>query len=434
MSYTYPKPAGFLEWGEDDGSILVSAALTSASAIGGATVTGTATFNANGVLCGSAGAISWHSALTAAQRTKMQAGFTITCWVEKGYFSNTFIPAAEEWAIGLLGNSWNSWGAYKQTGAARLGVVGLGDGHLVRTDSIDKDDYVRLDMSFNGGGQTIFYVDKFPVGILNAGLPDTSIAYQHIGIGINDSNSGPQTFRIKNFMIRSRPVILPVAEKFRSVYAFGHSFFYLGDYAVDGDIPGDVNLTAPDDNYACAQIHRTLHSHGIGLPETKVRNTAIGGTFVSDFAAQITTAKTGNKKLKVALVQFGTNEVINITDPSLIVDYPNLSTDYQAAITSLVAAGCDLIFLGNTISTANDTTWGTASVNWTAYQQRTADMNAIHAAMVAANSQCRLVDLFTLFGGDHVDPNDFGLGGLHPSALGHTKIGRAFGKAMIAEL
>lgn len=451
----YPIKRGFLDYGDNsDSTIILSTPLTSAASLpSGSVVTDTnsrITYTDAGVMMttvanlaaditsgGGAGPyskINFSGALTDAQRARMQGGFTATCWVEKGWFSESVAANGTESEYLLAAPG---WGLLKAAGGYNHKILMGSTSGAFNSTIIGKSDYVRVDFSYTGGNETIVYLDYLPFAKLEGTKQASTIFDTFFGLGYNTASGCPVPgYRIKNFMVRDTPVVLDVRNKFSSIYMMGHSWGVGSDHAnAASAITGDKG-GAYLDGRASPKICRILGEHGVGIPEGKIRNTSVSSVKVAGtngLSAQVTTATTSGKKLKVALLQFGTNEVISGTG-TLASEYATLQTDYQTGITALIAAGADVILCGNTVSTALSSLYGTGSANWLAYKQRCEDMNTIHAAIVAANSKCSLVDLFTAFGGHNLSTTYITSGDYHPTVLGYQLVGTTFANELIRRL
>lgn len=439
MSYTYPKPSGFLEWGENDGSVIASAACTSANDLGGASLSGagagSVNYNENGIQLSATASLNFVNVLTAAQKAALYKGFTLTCWVETGWIIDSYTGGASgEHLMGMNGAA-SYFTCVKGSGGAYM--LGRSGGNLSNTGtqitqlkSTGKGTHSRVDMVYFGGGKTVYYVDGIPATELSFGPPDTSPASTFIGLGGSTTGVAPISYRIKNFMIRNRPSFPVVFPQFRHIAMFGHSFADRGGYLSSGDLIIGDTAQGLGDGACLSTIHRALVQRGIAIPEGKIRNYGVSGSVVSGLSTQITSAIANGKRLKVAMIQSGTNEVTSSTN-SFAADYPTWTTTWQTQIDSLVAAGADIILVGNVI-TPNVPGGGFEAA---IYQTRCNDANTLIDAVLAANpTTCHKVELFNLFGGHTVDTNDFLASNVHPSRQGHNKIGTAFVNKLLTRL
>lgn len=446
MAYTYQPPNGFPMWEDvgNDPSIVLSAALTSSSNLGGGTIagsgSGSVTYTDNGILLGTTAAINWanHASMTAAMKTKLLGGFTLTCWIESGFLPKAYTGGGSGEHV-LCCNGGTIWALWKGSAAnyiaGRQGASTSANGTFI--SAAGKGTHTRLDMSYSGDGYTTYYVDYMPVITWQKTAPSTPFA-NHVGIGRDATSFAPISHRVKNFMLTSRPITMAVNPTFGHIAMFGHSFAYYGDYptnaayytvsgdANSGDGSGNDTGTTAMEGGCSPTIHRMLTSRGIAIPEGKIRNYAVAGTTVSQIETQITTATANGKNLKIALIQSGINEVTNSAN-SFAADYPTWTTTWQTQIDALVAAGCTHILIGNVTSPLND---GVHTAN--IYRTRTEDANTLIDTVISSNSStCYKVDLFNTLGGHSYNPNDLGASSLHPSAYGHNKIGRAFANKLL---
>lgn len=445
MAFTYPKPSGFPLWEErgNDPSIILSAALTSSSTLGGGVPTGAGagsiTYNQNGVLLSATASINFVSLLSAAQLTSLLSGFTMTCWIESGWIDSGYVgTVAGEHLMGANGGGSNYWTAVKGNGGTVMqgrsgGTLSNNATDTTVTSATNKASSVRVDMVYYGGGNTLYYIDFLPSTILNKGPPTTTPFASFLGVGGSTTGVAPVAHRIMNFMLRSIPSVPAIFQKVSHIAMFGHSFAARGDYGASGSayIVGDVVGTGATEDRCLGTIHRQLVSHGIQIPTGKIRNYGVSGTTVSQLSTQITSAIASGQNLKVALIQSGVNEVTSSTN-SFATDYPTWTTTWQTQINSLIAAGANLILIGNVVSPVNDVVDG---FNVTIYKTRTNDANALIDTVIASNpTTCVKVDLFNTFGGHNINSADFLSNNIHPSDQGHYKIGLAFANALLAHL
>lgn len=448
MAYTYEPPNGFPMWEDvgNDPSIILSASLTSASNLGGGVIAGagagSVTYNDNGILLNATTGLNYaaHASLTAAVKAKLTLGFTMTIWIESGFMEKSYVPGGSgEYPLCVGGTTWALW---KQSGGSggmriRMGASQSTDGSY--TTSVGKGTHTRLDFCYSGGSLTKIYVDYLPLISYSNTIPASPFA-TFVGVGSTTNQNSPVAHRLKNFMLSTRPIKTCVAQKFSHIAMFGHSFAYYADYptsaayAVSGDAnagdgSGAATGVTPLEGGCAPTIHRALTSRGIDLAEGKIRNYGVAGSPVTNIGTQITTATANGKKLKVALIQSGINEVTSSAN-SFATDYPTWQATWQTQIDALVAAGCTHILIGNVTSPLNDGVH-TAAI----YQTRTNDANTIIDALIAANpTTCYKVDLFNTLGGHSFSTTDFGSASLHPSAYGHNKMGLAFGSKLISLL
>lgn len=440
MAYSFQPANGFPQWEDagNDPSIIAYAACTSASSLGGASLSGagagSVTYSDAGILLSATASLNFVNVLSAAQKAALIKGFTLTCWVESGWIVDTYSgTAAGEHLMGMNGAASYFTGLKGNGGTTLRGRSGANLSstatQVTLVKNVNRGAHTRIDMVYYGGGKTRFYVDYLPATELSFGPPDTSPASTFIGLGGSTAGVAPIAHRIKNFMICSRPAVAAINPKFSHLAMFGHSFADRGGYAASGDLLVGDTAQGVGEPGSLATIHRTMIQHGIEIPVGKIRNYGVSGSVVSGIAAQVTSARANGQALKVALIQSGANEVINSTN-SFATDYPTWTTTWQTQIDALVAGGVDLILIGNIISVSNASAYS-AEI----YKTRCDDANNLIDSVVSTNSStCVKVNLFNAFGEHNINTSDFLSNNIHPSTQGYNKIGRVFADVLLANL
>lgn len=329
------QPYGFLDYGESDAascgginSVILSAQLTSAAelaAAGGVTLGTAPTFDSvRGMIGNGAGGIKWATATTsnavfAARAAELVNAGTLTMWVEKTMLDRLNVPAAYQ-ALVNFGNS----GTYPiiarttdANGDACLipsfpaNAVGLA------SDSLGRDDLVRLDISWTGNlGATNytmrhdFYIDKVLVNSISssatANWSPTLFTFftKYWGSSYMAAAAGA----LYRLQFSTRPIMLCHARPHLNMVAFGDSISCQAGLETNTPLQPNtpVTLGARGDCGFIIGIRRQFAKHHL-LPY-QLMYAAIGNK-TSDFANQITACfTTGKHHPKYATVMFGTND------------------------------------------------------------------------------------------------------------------------------
>ncbi len=409
----------FPEYGDTDSSIILSDTLTSSSNIGGGVMFGSGyDFNSDGVLLGASGSINISSVVSAADKAKLVKGGCFTVWVDKGYAD--YVASGQYESLFFCWNGANNahLNTIKLNGDSKTGVrfgTNANPAQKARMYQTGKDDLVRFDLSWTNT-EGILFIDNYPVA-QGAVAPLTLDVFDNIHIG-GQNGKGPQTARMKNFMLSTKPILMPKGPK--TVVMLGHSFAANGDYpeGANSYIQGDtVQTDSSGEARTCARIHRDLHSYGIGFKYGKIRNYGVGGAAVTGLASQITSAISAVTTIDIAIIQIGLNEVTAGTG-DFNTDYPTWQADIQAEIDTILANGADQVYLCNVTSPVHDSTYGGQ-----AYLDRVDAANLVIDAVAAANTEVIKVDLFNLLNGHNALAADFATNDRHPSDQGYNKIG-----------
>lgn len=436
MNYGYP------EWGDTtDTSIVLQNTLESQSVIQAAGMViddpSNISYNSNGMLLADTAGVNFYPALTAAQKTALQHNFTITVWIESGIL-DTLAPALQYLIAAYDGSSY--FALAQDINTARFTFRTASGGNNSFTPSASravsgsggKGPFVRVDWE-KRGSDLILHFDKFPVmRWANGGVFANYAGITEFSLGAIVSGTGSQNrYRYKNLMVSTRPIMLPVRESSRHMLMMGHSFAENGDYgSVNQSGTGRDKASGNYDLRTLPTIHRLMRKAGRAVPAPYIRNVAVGGTYVAtganNMANQITAAAAMSSVFDIVFVQFGLNECTSSGTESFATTYPTWQADFQTQIDALKARGARKILIANVTSPAVDATYGTSSPNWATYRQRVDDANVIIAALVAANPECRLVDLFTASGGHNPDPALFNGSDRHRSNLGYRLDGELF--------
>jgi len=418
-------PVGFLPYGSDDDSIIVQEPLTSSAGVFTAVGAdaGTEVFSSDGVQLSKTLSLT-KTDLTSAQKTALLSGGCVTIYIERDFVDEGYlggsVVADNEYLMNFYGS--NHMGIYKGNGSnqmtARVNSTAFAAG--ARTRNASKDTYVRFDLSWVGNLATV-YLDYFPITTL--AFAPTANQFDAIYAG-GRLGSSPQSHKVKNYQLGTRPVMLPVHPDFSSIVSVGHSFGVNGDYpTANALIKGDGGL---GDERTFVTIQRELAKKGFGIGGNRIDDYSVAGEKTADLAAQVTSALAAHSTVTAAIIQIGINDVITNT-----VSATN-QTDIQTEVDRLTAVGCKYILLNNCTTTAMDAAYLPVAT----YTARVDEFNGYVDALVAANSEVYLVDMFNHFGGhSNYDVNDFAAGpDIHPSEQGYNKIGKKNAEVLLNAL
>ena len=423
----------FPEIGSTASDVLISAKLTSANDLDGGVFIGATdkTYTKNGVLLQDASdGINWEASVTAAQKAELVKAGTMTLEVESALVTDGYTGVGE----GILGGYGTSFFYIEMSNADNKPRVRVNSSFSTksRLKNIGKGSHIRIDMTWIGNKVTVYF-DYLPLIQFSAALASDQFD-NFLGVGTSHVGKAPLNHRVRNFQLSTKPIILPTKYGLENICMFGHSYADNGDYSSGSftDLNGDKGNGDTGDALTLPEIHRLLGERNLGVGNGQIRNYGVGGEKVvggaGDLGAQIASAIAVEGLIKVAMLQFGTNEVIQSandweTDYGASGGEYDFETDYQTEITSLINNGAEIILLANVVSVVNDSTYNSQT-----YKDRVDACNVMIDSLVAANSQVYLVDLFSEFGGHDITSSDFVSDDYHPisTGTGYKRIGERF--------
>lgn len=410
---------GFIDFGSGHSSIIASASMEDGDNLGGMTLIGT---DAGSEVYANGG-ITFTTVLgitytpSAPEKLLLEVGGHLRIDVESTFLdiANTF-GSGNQMLMGIVASSGNPICIYKPTSSAFVRVADFigptSTGTLARIESDTKGGFSEVVLSWYGNTVSM-YVDKLLVSEINDAKITPAILNTARAGAIANGTSGPNGFIGKNFHVSTQPINTHIPYGMSHIALIGHSFSESMDYgSTNSQIVGDRTQGATGDITGLSNLHRRLAVHGWDIPQGLIRNEGVGGAVLAGYTAQITNLLTKVTHLDVVICQMGTNDAAN----PIAGTY---QADYQVHLDRLIAAGARTIILINTITRNTNPTFSSA-----VYEGRVDELNVIHDALVAANSECHLVDAFTKFGGhDNWLSSDVNQAApTHPNDVGYTKI------------
>lgn len=425
---------GFVNYGDDDASILYSHPLTSLPA--GATKGGAGAANINfdsilGVQLSNTGSLLL-PALTAAQQALLDRAGQISFEVEAGWFQSTYQgTGGNEYLCLFKDGGSNSFGVEKPINSANVFSVnngsGLGQKGVLSHLSASKGTHCLVTYSWNNNEISV-YKDYL---LVMKNTWTTHVAGMLANIYIGGTASGAfnsiSTYHIRNICISSRPVIRPTDPALRDTIILGHSYTVNGDYPnADLAIIGSSASASYQDSGFIPQVHRHLSQRGRHFGFGRMTSYGIAGTKIASGAnnctTQITTAIAANHRApSVCILYTGINDVVGNSITS------QFQTDFQTVIgTNLIPLNASMKILVCTMLNP------TGYVSWTTTQADIDQGNLyIKGLAVTYPSNVRIVDTFNVLGGwTNKSSADFITDNLHPSKIGYLKIANAIGSVL----
>jgi len=448
---------GYLPINSSDPDVVFSASCKSASnlpstATGDATIDGggaaSVTYDSTrGMLLGSTDArLNILPCLSAAVKASMANGFQLTYYVEKGHVDHNIVPTVS--ARYLLTMRFGSTeyvyvGKTISTGKYFC-ITTTGGTKSVKLDSDGHPDYARIDVRFDGHSMVV-HRDHIPLTQENVvgWLPTDIVEMMYIG-GRVTSLYSEESYYIKDIQLTLRPAMFPVSPKVLNLVITGDSlatqaqhsnssagYYYSGYSGTDYGASTVLAAITNDDSAAAVMITRELAKAGVfiggqvnGYGRTSCR--ATGGSILLSSRTTVMFADTANEyptpsqgtHITDVICIIGTNDAAGGSDPATFY------TDYQTEITAWVANGVQRIGLVN-VTGRKDAD----------YESAIDAINLQIAALVAANSECYLIDAFSATEGHNIplsylSDSDF----LHWKPICQAIVGIAAGKALLKQL
>lgn len=414
----------FPEWGaSDDPSIILTCDLTSLSAVtaaGGSEIgAGSKTYSENGVLLSTTSGLKF-TGLTTAQKTALTRGGTLTCWVEKGYIDGLRLTTSHEYLLGMYGvtpNKYNSVDRYSASYASELFLNSLlgSTGDRALASIIGKNDYVRVDFSRGPKGRPTLYLDNFPHTQHSTGKwPDTIDDYENIIIGGKVSTpTCTGLHKIKNMMVSTRPIHVPMHYSLSSIFISGHSYAAQGDYMTNFGVHRALSGSGSRDDGCDASmtptLHRELYKRGLGMGGDRIWNYSYGGASVRSatggLAYQIAAYKAAHSRFSKVFLFWGANEIVASANSWLSDFGPSGSiedweTNFKTQVDVMIAAGADTFYLLNQPYLSTNHPSATGQI----YRDRVDGLNTMLQSVVnyindSTTATGYVVDVWTALGG-----------------------------------
>lgn len=429
-----PRHQGYIPFGSNDDDIIVSAALTSSTAIAGATVNGSPSFNANGMLLGATDYCRWQGI------NACNNGFHISMEVEKGFFNPAYLPTGNEVLINITGSGTAHIRHQISSGLIYLGNSGAVAPYYNSGILRDSQTHYRVDLSCTNWGIDLHVDHLLCMRHVWAAKPDISsptTAYIYAG-GAGTGGVPNPTFRMRNVQIIKRPLYLPWRPNFK-LCVLSDSFaktgqypltnhFYLGEQT---ESYGDSTIRASDtytDEGFIPTMHRELHRNGVYTPRIHWHGRGgahVNGAQTNDLTARVDSmlgqegstiypAPGQRQTVTHVVICIGTNDISSGTSDA------NFDSSYKAEIDRLIAAGVRKIYV-NTLMKRYDANHDTAI----------AAKNALIRALPQYNAN---VHVYELHQGSVDNPSYVSGDGIHPSLTGSAFIGRQAGRCVLANL
>jgi len=322
----------------------------------------------------------------------------------------------------------------------QLSAVSPGNGSRgARTTNYGADTYKKVTISWIGDSFTIYYDGALFEAAKTGGFPGTDI-FKFIFFGTNRGGTTYNfgDYNVKNFIISHRPVMAPVHPSLSRVSLMGDSFMNQSNEDADDQTRGY-------EHQFTLQCAAYLRERGLGI---NFSNNGVSGALIkaaagSTISDQVATTLADNPRTVV--IQGGTNDAIASSGYS----ESTFDTDYKSYLTSLLAAGTgiDKVFVGTVPSLK-----GVVATYDATRISQTASVNSVisglpawwDAANPSDTGRVVVYDLFTKTGGESA--SDGMIAGLwnasftnyqndvHLSSQGRRVFGRLVGEAIYNNL
>ena len=327
--------------------------------------------------------------------------------------------------FGLRKDNGESWFSMNMPG----GVVST----YATTSELQKPAKVRIDISWIAD-QVQIYIDHHLMQEW-AWVSGTKLTTQFVNFflgGRGTFGDPPRSSRIKNLMISTRPIMLPVHHKLTQCVTLGHSFVAGSTYYNSATLSYYTSSSGGAFDISMGtEIHRSFNKLGydIGAP-TGFHQYAVSGSVVADLTSgasdQIAAMQAaGIKHPDFVYILTGHND-ISATVPIT----STFKTNYQTAITELIALNPTVRILVGTLTTPANLD----SKNTQTAFNNTDQMNIWIRELQDDNpSNVRYTELAPLLG-THANPTTSlfaGADNLHPGDEGYSILGKQAGEDAI---
>jgi lysophospholipase L1-like esterase len=360
-------------------------------------------------------------ALTAAQILALNSGGQFSIEVESGYFDPAYAGSGNEYFFYASENGTTTFYIGKGNATGNLGGgAGTGSPNVATVSNEgaqgDGGTHNLIHVSWDNLGYTV-YRDYLPV-LKKAWTSKPTGLFTTINIGGTGAGgtASIKTFRVRNFSISSRKIMLPVRQQLRDVIVLGHSFTVNGDYQNANSVMlGGSAYASYQDSGWIPQLNRLINKSGYTFGLRRLTSYGVSGSLIAACTTQLTTAiAAGHRKPDVGILMTGVNDVLGAGNNPLTSQF---LTDFHTAIDAMIAINPSMEIL---VANMADPT-GYTGATWTLanFNQGNAYIDTLEASYP---NNVTKVDMFNSLGGFNKNSADFVADLLHTSKAGFMKI------------